>query len=205
MFGFLFHSSPSSLPETSQDLNSMDPSHHLDIENFKYFSDKFIQLNISKKHEHLLPEHVKLEFYGLYKYATEGPCNLPKPSWLSQGAYSKYQAWNDVSRQVSSKEEAQQRYIEKFVGLFQEVDPELCRISEEDKMKSKQQISFEMGDSFGRGGIGGCSSINPDALRLEVESILIWACHSKFCAPKSVCNLFPFRHQSRRPTRLLRQ
>ena len=38
----------------------------------------------------------KLKFYGLYKQATLGKCNTPKPWAIQVEAYAKWNAWNDL-------------------------------------------------------------------------------------------------------------
>lgn len=38
----------------------------------------------------------QLQLYGLYKIATEGPCNSPQPSVLKLAARAKWQAWHDL-------------------------------------------------------------------------------------------------------------
>uniref|UniRef100_A0A182SG72 Acyl-CoA-binding domain-containing protein 6 n=1 Tax=Anopheles maculatus TaxID=74869 RepID=A0A182SG72_9DIPT len=37
-----------------------------------------------------------LQFYGLYKQATVGPCNIPKPALFSMAARAKWYAWDKV-------------------------------------------------------------------------------------------------------------
>lgn len=57
--------------------------------------------------------------YGLYKQATVGDCNTPKPSALDFVGKSKWNAWN--SNQGISKLSAMKMYISKAV----EIDPEI--------------------------------------------------------------------------------
>jgi len=38
-----------------------------------------------------------LRFYALFKQATVGPCNVPKPGMLEFVAKAKWQAWKDLS------------------------------------------------------------------------------------------------------------
>lgn len=51
-----------------------------------------------------LDEGQLLGFYGLYKQATCGPCDIPAPSWYQLQAKHKWQAWNslgDMSKEVA--------------------------------------------------------------------------------------------------------
>lgn len=51
-----------------------------------------------------------LTLYGYYKQATEGVCNVPKPSWLDMRAKSKWEAWNNLGNMP--KEKAKSLYVE---------------------------------------------------------------------------------------------
>lgn len=59
-----------------------------------------------------LDASVLLEFYGLFKQATVGPCNTSKPGIFSMNARAKWNAWNDLG--TLNKEVAMQRYITKM-------------------------------------------------------------------------------------------
>ncbi|KAL0116568.1 hypothetical protein PUN28_009903 [Cardiocondyla obscurior] len=50
-----------------------------------------------------------LTFYGLYKQATVGPCDIPKPSWYQMQAKHKWEAWKDLGDM--SRETAMTNYI----------------------------------------------------------------------------------------------
>ncbi len=52
---------------------------------------------------------VKLRIYGLFKQATVGKCNTPKPSMVDFVGRAKWNAWNEL--QVSQTE-AEQMYID---------------------------------------------------------------------------------------------
>lgn len=57
----------------------------------------------------------KLKFYGLYKQATVGPCNIPKP-WAVQVVESaKWNAWNGYGKM--SKNDAKLKYCELYEKL----------------------------------------------------------------------------------------
>jgi acyl-CoA-binding protein len=63
----------------------------------------------------------KLSFYALFKQATIGPCNIPKPSLLNMYDRAKWNAWNDLKKM--SKDEAITRYVkelEKVVPSWRE-------------------------------------------------------------------------------------
>lgn len=57
-----------------------------------------------------LSDALLLKFYGLYKQATAGPCNAPKPSFFDRRGRAKWQAWKDAAR--LSAEEAQRQYVQ---------------------------------------------------------------------------------------------
>ena len=60
-----------------------------------------------------------LKFYALYKQATVGPCNEPKPyAWDIKGKY-KWEAWNKIKDCSSS--EAKLKYVEQLKELFEEM------------------------------------------------------------------------------------
>uniref|UniRef100_A0A8D8V2I5 Acyl-CoA-binding domain-containing protein 6 n=1 Tax=Cacopsylla melanoneura TaxID=428564 RepID=A0A8D8V2I5_9HEMI len=63
-----------------------------------------------------LDSSILLRFYGLYKQATVGECNIEKPSWYSMDAKAKYNAWNSLGKM--GKSEAMLIYVE----LLNEVD-----------------------------------------------------------------------------------
>ncbi|XP_067857879.1 enoyl-CoA delta isomerase 2, mitochondrial isoform X2 [Heptranchias perlo] len=53
---------------------------------------------------------VKLQIYALFKQATQGPCNSPKPSMLDFINKAKWEAWNSLGK--TPKEEARQKYVD---------------------------------------------------------------------------------------------
>lgn len=59
-----------------------------------------------------------LEFYGLYKQSTVGPCNTTKPGIFSMQARSKWNAWNDLG--TMKKEVAMRTYVTKL----NEIEPD---------------------------------------------------------------------------------
>ncbi|XP_072366103.1 enoyl-CoA delta isomerase 2 isoform X1 [Scyliorhinus torazame] len=52
----------------------------------------------------------KLKIYALFKQATQGPCNSPKPSMLDFVNKAKWDAWNSLDK--IPKEEARQKYVD---------------------------------------------------------------------------------------------
>ncbi|XP_037939211.1 acyl-CoA-binding protein-like [Teleopsis dalmanni] len=58
-----------------------------------------------------------LEFYGLYKQATVGDCNIGKPSAIDLTAKAKFDAWNQ--HKGMSQDAAKAAYI----GVYQKYAP----------------------------------------------------------------------------------
>ncbi|KAM4688970.1 uncharacterized protein O3C94_007080 [Discoglossus pictus] len=58
---------------------------------------------------------VKLKLYALFKQATQGPCNAPKPSMLDFVNKAKWDAWNSLGS--LSKDNARQSYVELVSSL----------------------------------------------------------------------------------------
>jgi len=52
----------------------------------------------------------KLKFYGLYKQATDGPCNVPKPAFYDVIGKYKWNAWKQNGSM--SKEAAMAKYVD---------------------------------------------------------------------------------------------
>nr|KAF6381795.1 enoyl-CoA delta isomerase 2 [Pipistrellus kuhlii] len=58
---------------------------------------------------------VKLKLYALYKQATEGPCNMPKPGVFDFINKAKWDAWNALGS--LPKETARQNYVDLVSSL----------------------------------------------------------------------------------------
>ncbi|XP_069709681.1 enoyl-CoA delta isomerase 2 isoform X2 [Phaenicophaeus curvirostris] len=58
----------------------------------------------------------KLKLYALFKQATEGPCNSPKPSMLDFVKKAKWDAWNSLGN--LSQDNARQKYTELVSSLI---------------------------------------------------------------------------------------
>lgn len=54
-------------------------------------------------------QELKLEFYALFKQATEGDVSTPKPSIFDMVAFAKWTAWDKL--RGLSKEQAMETYI----------------------------------------------------------------------------------------------
>ncbi|KAF0878057.1 ECI2 isomerase, partial [Crocuta crocuta] len=63
---------------------------------------------------------VKLKLYALYKQATEGPCNTPKPGVFDLISKAKWDAWNALGS--LPKEIARQSYVDLVSGLSSSSD-----------------------------------------------------------------------------------
>ncbi|XP_068054745.1 enoyl-CoA delta isomerase 2 isoform X1 [Anomalospiza imberbis] len=57
----------------------------------------------------------KLKLYALFKQATEGPCNAPKPGMLDFVKKAKWDAWNSLGN--LSQDDARQKYAELISSL----------------------------------------------------------------------------------------
>lgn len=64
----------------------------------------------------------KLRIYALFKQATAGPCQTPKPGMLDVVGKAKWQAWKDLGAAMS-KQEAERKYIEFIGGLLRAENP----------------------------------------------------------------------------------
>ncbi|XP_066580213.1 enoyl-CoA delta isomerase 2 isoform X2 [Amia ocellicauda] len=58
---------------------------------------------------------VKLKIYALFKQATQGPCNTPKPGMLDFVNKAKWDAWKSVGS--LSQDEARQKYVDLIASL----------------------------------------------------------------------------------------
>ena len=65
----------------------------------------------------------KLQFYGLYKQATEADVNIPRPSSRQVVDYAKWKAWSRMKGM--SPIEAQKLYVESLIQLLTEVSQDV--------------------------------------------------------------------------------
>ncbi|XP_072416550.1 enoyl-CoA delta isomerase 2 [Chiloscyllium punctatum] len=82
---------------------------------------------------------VKLRIYALFKQATEGPCNSPKPSMLDFVNKAKWDAWNSLGK--IPKEEARQKYVDLIETLVSPEVPTQSEATIADVKSSFQTIS----------------------------------------------------------------
>lgn len=61
-----------------------------------------------------------LKFYGFYKQATSGRCNVPKPGIFNLSGRAKWSSWNELGDMT--KETAMKQYIQHLSGLKPEWD-----------------------------------------------------------------------------------
>lgn len=59
-----------------------------------------------------ITNEIKLTYYALYKQATHGDCNTPKPSLLSWAARAKWSAWKKL--EGASRHDAMRWYINRL-------------------------------------------------------------------------------------------
>lgn len=96
----------------------MDDSHFNDILSDLDANETDTEATFNKACDYLqhlvsqLDANALLEFYGLYKQATVGPCNTSKPGIFSVNARAKWNAWNDLGSM--NKDCAMLKYIAKL-------------------------------------------------------------------------------------------
>ncbi|XP_058444304.1 acyl-CoA-binding domain-containing protein 6 [Malaya genurostris] len=88
---------------------------------------KFIERN----HDQLVQQEL-LKFYGFYKQATVGKCNVPKPGIFNMSGRAKWTAWNDLGD--LSKENAMKGYIQSLTNF----KPDWNQADEGDDFKSQK-------------------------------------------------------------------
>lgn len=111
---------------------------------------------------------VQLQFYGLYKIATEGPCGVPQPSALKITARAKWNAWQRLG--TMSPEAAMQKYI----TLLTEIQPKWVDGIKK-KCKNKEEESSQRSTRTGVIGPVFSTLINPEG---SDDEIMLEAIHS---------------------------
>ncbi|XP_026683513.1 acyl-CoA-binding domain-containing protein 5-like [Diaphorina citri] len=81
----------------------------------KFYAAVSIIQNLPKSGPIQTPLNTMLQFYALYKQATEGPNNQPKPAFWDIVRKTKWDAWTKLGDM--SKEAAMQRYIDEFINI----------------------------------------------------------------------------------------
>ncbi|XP_045192757.2 enoyl-CoA delta isomerase 2-like isoform X2 [Mercenaria mercenaria] len=96
---------------TTAIINNHQRSFHLAIKTMGAYDAEF---NKAKERLNSLKEdpgnEAKLKIYALFKQATVGKCNVPKPGMMDIVGKYKWNAWNDLGD--ISQDEAQKQYIE---------------------------------------------------------------------------------------------
>ncbi|XP_044922917.1 enoyl-CoA delta isomerase 2 isoform X1 [Mustela putorius furo] len=80
---------------------------------------------------------VKLKLYALYKQATEGPCNTPKPGVFDLINKAKWEAWNALGS--LPKETARQNYVDLVSGLSSSSDSSSQAKPEADRKQAEYE------------------------------------------------------------------
>lgn len=78
-------------------------------QNFKFAVDQIKSSNSTKT----VSDDLKLRFYALYKQATIGKCNTPKPWAVQVVERAKWDAWNTLG--TMTKETAMVKYCELYI------------------------------------------------------------------------------------------
>lgn len=82
------------------------------VDHFTYYSGL---LEDAIRNGLLLSDESMLQFYGYYKQATLGDCDIPSPSFLQFRAKAKWNAWNNL--RGMPKENAAALYVKMAVDL----------------------------------------------------------------------------------------
>lgn len=87
-----------------------------------------LEATFNRATEHLqrlastLDQNKLLDFYGLFKQATVGKCNIPKPGLFNVQARAKWTAWNNLGSMT--KEASMLAYIENLAAIEPDWDSE---------------------------------------------------------------------------------
>ncbi len=86
-----------------------------------------------------------LSFYGLYKQATVGPCNTPKPGIFNLQAKAKWNAWNDLNDMT--KDVAMGKYVDEMERLRPDWDVNNKKLPKEQQWVSVSTFQMDGDDS----------------------------------------------------------
>uniref|UniRef100_A0A8C9R3Q8 Acyl-CoA binding domain containing 5b n=1 Tax=Scleropages formosus TaxID=113540 RepID=A0A8C9R3Q8_SCLFO len=114
-----------------------------------------------------LSDDLKLRFYGFFKQATTGPCNIPKPGFWVSEQNAKWEAWSSLGDM--SKEEAMMAYVEEMKTILESL-PITDEVEELlDVLGPFYEVEEEeaMPDDESKGFIGGLTS--PDGILGDEE------------------------------------
>uniref|UniRef100_A0A6M2DRH2 Acyl-CoA-binding domain-containing protein 6 n=1 Tax=Xenopsylla cheopis TaxID=163159 RepID=A0A6M2DRH2_XENCH len=93
---------------------------------------------------HNMDSSVLLQLYALYKQATVGCCNIPKPSWFRTQDKMKWEAWSSL------KDMPKEIAMEKYIYLISTINKTWNASGSTSKAKSQSWITvstFSSGDS----------------------------------------------------------
>jgi len=82
---------------------------------------KFIQ-NLPQDGPEQPTQQQKLDFYALFKQATEGRNTAKKPSMINLVGKAKWEAWNKVGQMT--KQEAKKKYVQKVLDVAKKIPGE---------------------------------------------------------------------------------
>ncbi len=82
-------------------------------ENFNYAVEQI--RNLPTNGNNLPSDEIRLKFYGLYKQATIGKCNIPKPWAINIVESKKWESWNSMGNM--SQDNAKIKYCELFLKV----------------------------------------------------------------------------------------
>ncbi|XP_031997398.1 enoyl-CoA delta isomerase 2 isoform X3 [Hylobates moloch] len=125
---------PSSLQVTSFPVVQLHMNRTAMRASQKDFEDAMNQVKLLKKDP---GNEVKLKLYALYKQATEGPCNMPKPGVFDLINKAKWDAWNALGS--LPKEAARQNYVD----LVSSLSPSLESSSQVEPGTDRKSTGFE--------------------------------------------------------------
>lgn len=91
-----------------------------------------------------LDQKTLLSFYGLYKQATVGACNIPKPGIFNLQAKAKWNAWNDLGD--TTKDAAMSRYVDEMDKLRPNWD-DSCKKQTKEQWVSVSTFQMEGDDA----------------------------------------------------------
>jgi acyl-CoA-binding protein len=153
----------------SSSARSIDPIDEFCLASIFDEASKYLSANRKIK----VSQELKLKFYALFKQATDGPCNRPKPSLIDFVERSKWTAWDELGKM--SKDEAIARYVK-------ELDQLAPAWREEVEAKALEDGDENDSDEDDTGGSGSGISAGQSKFHYEsegetaeVNSIVYWA------------------------------
>lgn len=117
------------------DLESDLDSSVTDLEETFNRATKYLQTLVSE-----LDSGQLLTFYGLYKQATVGPCDIPRPNWYQIQAKHKWEAWKNLGDM--SCETAMENYIHALAIINPSWDEEEAKAENSQKWIVFSKLSY---------------------------------------------------------------